>query len=54
MNEFQAVFTIVTFFVVRFALPAVGIYAFARLVRHFQGPDPEAELAPNVQTRVAH
>ena len=25
MNEFQAVFTIVTFFVVRFALPAVGI-----------------------------
>lgn len=42
MNEFQAILTVITLFALRFALPAVALYGFARLVRHIAGPDPDA------------
>jgi hypothetical protein len=37
MNEFQAILTVITFFALRFALPAVVIYASARLVGRYYG-----------------
>ncbi len=52
MNEFQAILTIVIYFAVRIGIPALLIYALARLIRHFQGPEPaESETQ---ETRVAH
>ena len=54
MNEFQAILTIVVYFAVRIGIPALVIYALARLVRRIQGPDPtETEIAPP-DTRIAH
>ncbi len=52
MNEFQAILTIVVYFAVRIGIPALIIYTIARLIRHFQGPDPE-ESDPT-ETRIAH
>jgi hypothetical protein len=37
MNEFQAILTIITFFGLRIALPAVVIYTSARLVGRYFG-----------------
>ena len=54
MNEFQAILTIVVYFAVRIGIPALVIYALARLVRRIQGPDStETEIAPP-DTRIAH
>ena len=53
MNEFQAILTVVVYFAVRFGIPALILYSLARLVRRFQGPDPDEMEAP-VETRVAH
>jgi len=52
MNEFQAILTIVVYFAVRIGIPALLIYALARLIRHFQGPEPAEDEA--AETRVAH
>ena len=52
MNEFQAILTVVVYFAVRIGIPALIIYTLARLIRHFQGPDPEESDA--TETRVAH
>ena len=52
MNEFQAILTVVVYFVVRIGVPALLIYALTRLIRHCQGPDPMEDEAP--ETRVAH
>ena len=52
MNEFQAILTIVVYFAVRIGIPALLIYTIARLIRHFQGPEPEEGDAQ--ETRVAH
>lgn len=35
MNEFQAIMIVITFFAVRFVLPAVVIYGIARLVSRY-------------------
>lgn len=35
MNEFQAILTEIIFFAVRFAVPALIVYASARLVHHY-------------------
>lgn len=37
MNEFQAILTIITFFALRFVLPAVVIYTSARLIGRYFG-----------------
>ena len=52
MKEFQAILTVVIYFAVRIGLPALLIYTIARLIRHFQGPDPEEGEAQ--ETRIAH
>lgn len=52
MNEFQAILTIVVYFTVRIGIPALLIYVLARLIRHFQGPEPEE--SETQETRVAH
>lgn len=52
MNEFQAILTIVVYFAVRIGIPALLIFALARLIRHFQGPEPAEDEA--TETRVAH
>lgn len=53
MNEFQAILTIVVYFAVRIGIPALVIYTLVRLVRHFQGPDPnDVEALP--EGRIAH
>jgi thioredoxin-like negative regulator of GroEL len=52
MNEFQAILTIVVYFAVRIGIPALIIFALARLIRHFQGPDPEE--SDSTETRIAH
>ncbi len=52
MNEFQAILTIVVYFAVRIGIPALVIYTIARLIRHFQGPEPIEDNAQ--ETRIAH
>lgn len=52
MNEFQAILTIVVYFAVRIGIPALIIFTLARLIRRFQGPDPDENDSP--ETRVAH
>ena len=52
MNEFQAILTIVVYFAVRIGIPALIIFALARLIRHFQGPDPEER--DSTESRIAH
>jgi hypothetical protein len=52
MNEFQAILTVVVYFAVRIGIPALLIYTLARLIRHFQGPEPAEDETP--ETRVAH
>lgn len=51
MNEFQAILTIIVWAAVRFGIPVLIVYAVARLIRHFQGPDPDetAEPEPRLQ-----
>lgn len=48
MNEFQAITVEVIFFVLRFAIPALIIYASAKLVKHFVGSDSDADETTNV------
>ena len=52
MNEFQAILTVVVYFAVRIGIPALVLYVLARLIRHFQGPDPAEDEVQ--ETRVAH
>jgi len=43
MNEFQAITVEVVFFVLRFAIPALIIYASARWVKHFRETHPDQD-----------
>ena len=43
MNEFQAILVEVIFFVLRFAIPALIIYASARIVHHYVQKEQAAE-----------
>jgi hypothetical protein len=43
MNEFQAIFVEIVFFIARFVVPALIIYAIARIVHHYESAEPEAE-----------
>lgn len=50
MNEFQAILVEVTFFGLRFAIPAVIIYTTARLLHHFSQQEAEVdEVGPAPQ-----
>ncbi len=41
MNDFQAIFTLVALFTLRFALPALVLFTLIRVAGHYYGPDPE-------------
>lgn len=43
MNEFQAILVEVTFFGLRFAIPAAIIYATARILHHYAGSEAETD-----------
>jgi hypothetical protein len=43
MNEFQAIFIEIVFFVARFAVPALIIYAIARIIHHYETVEQENE-----------
>jgi hypothetical protein len=41
MNEFEGILTVIVFFAVRIGLPALVIYALARLARRVFGVEPD-------------
>jgi len=41
MNDFQAIFTLIALFTLRFALPALVLFVLVHAARHYYGPDPE-------------
>lgn len=43
MNEFQAILIEVTFFGLRFVIPAAIIYTTARILHHFAKPEAGAD-----------
>ncbi len=50
MNEFEAILTIIVYAAVRFGIPALLIIGVARLIRRFQGPDPDEIVEPVPRT----
>ena len=54
MNEFQAIFTVLAMFVLRFVLPALVLFILIRLALHFYGPDPLEDEEMTVQPRISH
>lgn len=54
MNEFQAILVEIIFFVLRFALPVLIVYASARIVHHFVQKERMPELPESPETKIAH
>lgn len=49
MNEFQAILVEVIFFVLRFAIPALIVYASARIVHHYMTKEQETPEQPEIE-----